>query len=192
MMVEYIDNIFKGIKPKSKDEILKNSKKFIFLTSVKDTSIENIFVGNVVKTCDSSDIKLNDHGYFFKSNAGTAKFNSDIVYMDHEDCFSDLNAFFAKKENKQITPVKLPLKYYIDKRIYENEKKKGLDYVWIFALNRVEFYRDPRRMHGKPFGKSRAIEKVAEELQLDEQQLSNHYSARCQCVRWARRDFKNA
>jgi len=185
----YDETIFDDINLSIKDEILKDSKDLIFLSQIKSTKIKDVFVGRIVKTSKDSIFKLNDKGYFHRSAAGSAKFNPAVAYTYYNECFPIID-HFIKTEN--ITNVKLPVKYYIDKRIYENEKKKSLDYVWIFALNRVEYYRDPKRMRGKPFGRVKALEKVSDELQLDITQLTNHFNARCQCVRWAKKDFENA
>jgi len=182
----YIQEIFYGISLPEKEEILKKSKDFVFMTNIKTTSIKDVFTGYVVKTKNGSNFKINDKAFFHRLKAGSAKFNCSIVYTSYKDCYSSLDDF---EDTKPLTDVKLPLKFFIDKRIYNNEKKKKLDYVWIFALNRIEYYRDPKRMNGTPFGKDKAIQKVADQLKLDVSVLTNHYNARCQCVRWAKRDF---
>lgn len=184
----YLNEIFDGIEESFKNNILNNSKEFIYMMQIEKTKDDNIYTGRVVKTKDSSIFKLNDKVFFHKSNAGSAKFNPNIVYTYYDSCHSSLNDFC---EEQEITDVKLPLKYYIDKRIYLNEKKKKLNYVWIFALNRVEFYRDPKRMNGIPFGKDKALEKVSKDLNLDFKILRNHYNARCQCIRWAKNEFNS-
>ena len=128
----YIQEIFYGISLPEKEEILKKSKDFVFMTNIKTTSIKDVFTGYVVKTKNGSNFKINDKAFFHRLKAGSAKFNCSIVYTSYKDCYSSLDDFEDTKEDKVFTFI--PLLHLDHQRKIDLLQKKHLGDIEIKML----------------------------------------------------------
>ena len=203
----YVEDDFKYVSESYKKALFERSSEYVFIKDAKDTSEKYIVSGVVIKLCEKyNEFELGQTIYshiLYMLNVielSNVRGNNQVYAALYCDCDTtikslhnnlDINWYNSEyeKKNKLQRTSNLPEKYFVNKRIYNNEVKKGLDFIWIFALNQVEFLRNPRHMNNKPFSKKKALDKAAKNLGVDRVELENHFKARSVCVRWGKKDY---